>query len=79
MLEIKNVSKKYGEKTGVDDVSISVSSGEIFGFVGPNGAGKTTLIKTIVGIHEPTSGDILLDGKSILTDPISFKKAMLFA
>lgn len=78
MLEIKNVSKKYGEKTGVDDVSISVSSGEIFGFVGPNGAGKTTLIKTIVGIHEPTNGDILLDGKSILTDPISFKKEIAY-
>lgn len=78
MLEIKNVSKNYGDKIGVSNVSISVLDGEIFGFVGPNGAGKTTLIKMLVGIFEPTQGDILLNGVSILKDPISFKKEIAY-
>lgn len=52
MIEIKNVSKKYGEKLALNDVSFNVNDGEIFAFIGHNGAGKTTLIKSIVGIHE---------------------------
>jgi len=78
MLEIKNVSKNYGEKVGVSDLSLTVSDGEIFGFVGPNGAGKTTLIKAIVGIHAPSSGDILLNDVSILKDPLAFKKEIAY-
>ena len=52
MIEIKNVTKKYGDKTAISDISFTVNDGEIFGFIGHNGAGKTTLIKSIVGIHE---------------------------
>ena len=56
MIEIKNVTKKYGDKTAVDDVSFTVEDGEIFAFIGHNGAGKTTLIKAIVGIHDFNEG-----------------------
>ena len=52
MIEIKNVTKKYGEKKAISDISFNVNDGEIFAFIGHNGAGKTTLIKSIVGIHE---------------------------
>ena len=52
MLEIKNVSKNYGNKTAINNISFNVNSGEIFAFIGHNGAGKTTLIKSIVGIHD---------------------------
>ena len=52
MIEIKNVTKKYGEKKAVSNISFNINDGEIFAFIGHNGAGKTTLIKSIVGIHE---------------------------
>ncbi len=52
MIQIKNVTKKYGEKKALDNVSFEVNDGEIFAFIGHNGAGKTTLIKSIVGIHD---------------------------
>src|SRR3989304_1184914 len=55
-IEIRNLVKKYGEKAAVDDVSLDVYGGEIFGFLGPNGAGKTTTIKAVVGLLQPTSG-----------------------
>ena len=73
MLEIKNVTKKYGNKVAINNISFTVDDGEIFGFVGPNGAGKTTLIKAIVGIHGIDEGDILINGTSILEDDISCK------
>ena len=78
MIEIKNVTKKYGNKVALDDVSFDVNDGEIFAFIGHNGAGKTTLIKAIVGIHEFDKGEILINGKSIITDPVSCKKDMAF-
>lgn len=78
MIEIKNVTKKYGEKTALKNVSFDVNDGEIFAFIGHNGAGKTTLIKAIVGIHEFDEGDILINGKSIKTNPIECKKQMAF-
>ena len=52
MIEIKNVTKKYGDNVAIDDISFNVNDGEIFAFIGHNGAGKTTLIRSIVGIHE---------------------------
>lgn len=52
MIEIKNVTKKYGDKVALEDISFNVDDGEIFAFIGHNGAGKTTLIKSIVGIHD---------------------------
>lgn len=78
MIEIKNVTKKYGDKIAVKDVSFTVNDGEIFAFIGHNGAGKTTLIKSIVGIHEFDEGDIIINGKSIKENPIACKKEMAF-
>jgi ABC-2 type transport system ATP-binding protein len=73
MIEIKNVTKKYGDKKAVDNVSFTVNDGDIFAFIGHNGAGKTTLIKSIVGIHDFDEGDILIDGMSIKTNPVECK------
>ena len=78
MIEIKNVTKKYGNKVALNNVSFTVEDGSIFAFIGHNGAGKTTLIKSIVGIHEFDEGDILINGKSIKDDPIECKKEMAF-
>ena len=76
MIEIKNVTKKYGDKVAVDNMSFKVEDGSIFAFIGHNGAGKTTLIKAIVGIHDFDEGDILINNKSIKKDPIACKKEM---
>ena len=78
MIEIKNLTKKYGDKKAVDNVSFVVNDGDIFAFIGHNGAGKTTLIKSIVGIHDFDEGDILIDGKSIKENPVECKKIMAF-
>ena len=78
MIEIKNVTKKYGDNIALKDITFNVNDGEIFGFIGHNGAGKTTLIKAIVGIHKFDNGEILINGKSIINDPISCKKEMAF-
>ena len=78
MIEIKNVTKTYGEKKALNDVSFDVNDGEIFAFIGHNGAGKTTLIKAIVGIHEFDRGEIIINGKSIKENPIECKKEMAF-
>lgn len=74
MIEIKNVSKTYnGVKKAIKNVSFKVYGGEIFGFIGHNGAGKTTMIKSIVGILDFEDGDILINGKSIKSNPIECK------
>jgi len=78
MIEIKNVTKKYGNKKAVDNVSFTVNDGDIFAFIGHNGAGKTTLIKSIVGIHDFDEGDILIDGMSIKEKPVECKKIMAY-
>ena len=78
MIEIKNVTKKYGSNVALKDVSFTVNDGEIFAFIGHNGAGKTTLIKAIVGIHKFDEGDILINGKSIKDRPVECKKEMAF-
>ena len=78
MIEIKNVTKTYGTKKALDDISFTVGDGEIFAFIGHNGAGKTTLIKAIVGIHDFDDGEILINGKSIRDNSIECKKEMAF-
>lgn len=76
MIEIKNLSKSYKKgKKVVDNINLEIKDGEIFGFLGPNGAGKTTTIKMITGILGIDEGDVLIDGKSIIKDPIEAKKA----
>ena len=78
MIEIKNVTKKYGNNIALNNISFNVNDGEIFAFIGHNGAGKTTLIKSIVGIHEFDEGDIVINGKSIKEKPVECKKEMAF-
>ena len=78
MIERKNVTKKYGANIALKNISFTVNDGEIFAFIGHNGAGKTTLIKSIVGIHTFDEGDILINGKSIKSEPIACKKEMAF-
>ena len=78
MIEIKNVTKRYGNNVAISNISFTVNDGEVFAFIGHNGAGKTTLIKSIVGIHSFDEGDIIINGKSIKSEPISCKKEMAF-
>ena len=78
MIEIKNVTKNYGTKKALDDISFKVEQGEIFAFIGHNGAGKTTLIKAMVGIHDFDKGEILIDGVSIKEKPVECKKKMAY-
>ncbi len=68
MIEIRNLTKKYGAFTAVDDISLSVSPGEIYGFLGPNGAGKTTTIRILAGLSLPTSGVVRIAGHDVGSD-----------
>ena len=76
MLEIKNLTKSYADSSinAVEDLSISLNEGEIYGFLGSNGAGKSTTIKALVGIHPFQEGDILINGVSIKTSPLEAKQ-----
>ncbi len=65
IIEIKHLKKYYGNSRGVEDVSLKIDKGEIFGFIGPNGAGKSTTIRTLLGLINKTSGDIYLNGKEL--------------
>lgn len=65
VLEVNKLTKKYGERAAVDNVSFEIIEGEIFGLIGPNGAGKTTIIKMITGLATPTNGEIFVDGISL--------------
>lgn len=78
MLEIKNVTKKYGTKKAIDSINLKINKGEIFGFIGHNGAGKTTLIKSIVGIHDFDEGEIIINGTSLKTNEIECKKQIAY-
>lgn len=79
MLEIRNVSKSYdGKKKACDQINLTIEKGDIYGFVGHNGAGKTTLLKSIAGIISFDEGDILVDGKSIKTEPLEVKKVIAY-
>ena len=79
MLEIKNFSKAYSKgKKAVDNISLKVNSGEIFGFIGHNGAGKTTTIKSVVGILDFSEGEILINNISIKKNPIEAKSIMAY-
>lgn len=78
MLDIKHLVKTYGDKKAVDDLSLTVNAGEIYGFIGHNGAGKTTTLKSVVGILKFDSGDIYIDGISIKEDPLACKKNIAY-
>lgn len=72
-IEVKNLTKKFGKFTSVDDISFDVKQGEVFGFLGANGAGKSTTIKMLCAILEPTSGNATVGGYSIINEPDKVK------
>ena len=75
MIEVKNFTKSYdGIKKAVDDITLTIESGDIYGFIGHNGAGKTTLLKSIVGLIDFDAGSILVNGISVKEDMMSVKK-----
>lgn len=78
MLKINNLTKRYGDKAAVDNLSLEIGAGEIYGFIGHNGAGKTTTIKSCCGIIDFDEGDIFIDGMSIKDNPIECKKKMAY-
>lgn len=78
MLKIENLTKIYGEKKAVDNLSLHIKAGEIYGFIGHNGAGKTTTLKSVVGILEFDEGKIFIDNESVRDNPIECKKKIAY-
>lgn len=78
MIELTGVTKVYGEKKALNNLSLTIKEGEIFGFLGHNGAGKSTTIKSLVSIIEPTSGEILFDGVNLKADRLAIKKKIAY-
>lgn len=78
MLEIRNLTKKYGNHTAVDHLSLTIQAGDIYAFIGHNGAGKTTTIKACCGILQFDEGEIYIDGISVKDDPIACKQQMAY-
>ena len=78
MLDIQHLTKTYGEKKAVDDLTLHIAPGEIYGFIGHNGAGKTTTLKSVVGILQFDQGEITIGGKSIKTDPLACKRLLAY-
>lgn len=78
MLNIQHLTKRYGEKVAVDDLSLRIAAGEIYGFIGHNGAGKTTTIKAACGIIDFDGGEIEIDGLSIKSNPMDCKKKIAY-
>jgi len=78
MIELNNVTKRYGQKVAVDDLSLTIKDGEILGLIGPNGAGKSTTLKMITGLTDITKGTILVDGYNIATQPLEAKQCFGF-
>ncbi len=78
MIALRGVTKSYGPKRAVDDLTLEVRDGEIFGFIGPNGAGKTTTIKMIVGMLQPDVGSVTVNGVDVMQEPITAKMGMAY-
>ena len=78
MLKIEHLTKSYGEKKAVDDLSLHIAAGEIFGFIGHNGAGKSTTLKCAVGILQFDNGEITINGNSIMQDPVRCKQDIAY-
>lgn len=78
MIEIKHLVKKYGTKVALNDLSLTIHQGEIFGFLGHNGAGKSTTIKSMVSILQPTSGEIFVDGQALSSHREAIKKQIAY-
>ena len=78
MLKITHLTKRYGDHKAVDDLTLHIQPGEIYGFIGHNGAGKTTTLKSVAGILEFDEGEILVDGTSVKENPLECKKKMAY-
>ena len=78
MLQIEHLTKTYGEKKAVDDLSLHILPGEVYGFIGHNGAGKTTTLKSVAGILRFDTGEIRIGGTSIRTDPLACKRKLAY-
>ena len=78
MLKIAHLTKTFGEKKAVDDLSLEIAPGEIYGFIGHNGAGKTTTLKSVVGIQQFDAGEITIGGISLKKDPLSCKRQLAY-
>ena len=76
MIQIHNLTKRYGDFTAVDGLTLEVARGEIFGFLGPNGAGKTTTIRIVAGLSLPTEGEVRVDGVDVVADPVRAKASV---
>ena len=78
MLQIQPLTKRFGDKVAVDDLSLHIVPGEIYGFIGHNGAGKTTTLRSVAGIQQFDEGEILIGGVSIQADPLACKRTMAY-
>lgn len=78
MLQIQHLTKRFGDKVAVDDLSLHIAPGEIYGFIGHNGAGKTTTLRSVAGIQQFDAGEIRIGGVSIKEDPLACKRAMAY-
>ena len=78
MLQIEGLTKKYGEKTAVEALSLHIAPGEVYGFIGHNGAGKTSTLKCVVGILRPDAGKITIDGISLAENPLECKRRIAY-
>ena len=78
MLRIEHLTKKYGEKAAVDDLTIHIAPGEIYGFIGHNGAGKTTTLRSVAGIQQFDEGEVRIDGVSLKEDPLECKRRLAY-
>lgn len=78
MLRIEHLTKTYGDKRAVDDLTLHIEPGQIYGFIGHNGAGKTTTIKACCGIMDFDSGEIYIDGKNVRTQPLECKRVLSY-
>ena len=74
MISVKNLSKSFGQKLAVDDISFEVKKGEVLGFLGPNGAGKSTTMRMVTGYLPPTSGEVVIDGINVAENSIGAKR-----
>ncbi len=78
MLQIQHLTKRFGDKVAVDDLSLHIAPGEIYGFIGHNGAGKTTTLRSVAGIQQFDAGEIRIGGVSIKSDPLACKRTMAY-
>ncbi|MGC8595154.1 MAG: ABC transporter ATP-binding protein [Candidatus Kryptoniota bacterium] len=78
ILELRNLTKRFGSSVAVNGISLNVGAGEIYGFLGPNGAGKTTTIKLIATLLKPTSGQVLIDGFDVHSNPVEAKRKLAY-